>query len=181
MVFRPRGQLVTPEDAAAARMTVLCLGDSNFFGYPLDDHDAFPFVLQEALQEGLGKAPVCVINAGLPGYSSTQGRIWYEAEFSHLPYKWLLVSFLNNDAWEQPRTDRELLSHPPTRPQRLVQDVISRSRLLQAVQAMMPRSVSPEDYVSRVELSDYTANAEFFAAQARQHAHAIAFHRLPFV
>ena len=164
-----RGQLVTPEDAAAARMTVLCLGDSNFFGYPLDDHDAFPFVLQERLQEDLGKAPVCVINAGLPGYSSTQGRIWYEAEFSHLPYKWLLVSFLNNDAWEQPHTDRELLSHPPTRPQLLVQDVISRSRLLQAVQAMVPRSVSPEDYVSRVDLSDYTTNVEFFVEQARQH------------
>ena len=164
-----RGQPVTPEDAAAAGLTVLCLGDSNFFGYPLDDHDAFPFVLQETLQERVEQGPVCVINAGLPGYSSTQGRIWYEAEFSQLAYKWLLVSFLNNDAWEQPHTDQELLSHPPTRPQVMMQAAISRSRLLQAVQATMPRSTSPEDHVSRVDLSDYTKNAEFFAEQARQH------------
>ncbi len=72
-------------------------------------------------------------------------------------------------AWEQPHTDQELLSHPPTRAQEMMQAAISRSRLLQAVQATMPRSVSPEDYVSRVDLSDYTKNVEFFAEQARQH------------
>lgn len=164
-----RGKMYTPAEANAARFAVLCLGDSNFFGYPLDDRHAFPFVLEQAIEQRTTEGEACVINAGVPGYSSTQGRLWYDEEFAEQRFNWFLVSFLNNDAWAQPKSDRELLSHPPSEVALLAQSMVVHSRLLQAVQAAVPRSTSTNDYVARVCLAEYQANIEYFVEQARRH------------
>ena len=52
---------------------VLILGDSFTFGYGVEEHEAFPFILQEAL------GPLfAVFNAGVPGYGTLQERVLAE-------------------------------------------------------------------------------------------------------
>jgi lysophospholipase L1-like esterase len=164
-----RGPLISPQDAASATTSVLCLGDSHFFGYPLDDRDAFPRALQDAIQSQTPAADVRVINAGVPGYSSLQGRAWFEEEFAGTPFNWLILSYLCNDAWPQPKADKELLAaQPPAAVVRLAQAVVSKSRLLQSLQLALINQRAGGPKVRRVNLADFSANYEFFVEQAHQ-------------
>ena len=103
-----RGESVPAKKTALNSTRVLCMGDSNFFGYPLDDADVFPRLLAQAMQREMPGKRVEVINGGVPGYSVLQGRRLYEQVFSRHEYDWLLLSYLNNDAWLQPHADRDL-------------------------------------------------------------------------
>ncbi len=162
-----RGELVSADRAAQAALSILCLGDSQFFGYPLDDRDAFPCVLGETLAAQNSQRDVCVVNAGIPGYTSLQGRAWYDEEFSQLPYNWLLLSFICNDGWAQPQTDRELISRgPPSAAARCAQTVVDSSRALQAAQSLVGKLKPVDRHVPRVERPDFIAHYEYFIAQA---------------
>ncbi|MBI1356376.1 MAG: hypothetical protein GC160_18700 [Acidobacteria bacterium] len=64
------GRRRTPAGAEGAK-TMLFLGDSCTFGIPVNDAEAFPARVGEALG-------VRAINAGVPGYSAFQGRLVLE-------------------------------------------------------------------------------------------------------
>lgn len=65
------GRRITPEVAGAER-TVLFLGDSCTFGIPVNDNETFPALVQREIED------VRAINAGVPGYSAFQGRLFLE-------------------------------------------------------------------------------------------------------
>ncbi len=64
----------TPLLDAGAGPTVLCVGDSVTAGYGADDGADYPAVLRELLEARHGIAGCRVVNAGVFGYSSEQGR-----------------------------------------------------------------------------------------------------------
>ena len=106
-----RGPRMPPTKSQENELRVLCLGDSNFFGYPLDDDHAFPCMLGKALTRvSQAKFPIQVYNGGVLGYSVLQGERLYAAKFQDCEFDWLLLAFLNNDAWRQPHADRDLMS-----------------------------------------------------------------------
>lgn len=76
----------------AARHTVLFLGDSCTFGVGVDDDQAFPALVQRQV-EGLR-----CINAGVPGYSSFQGRRLLERLELPAPPDVVVITFGFNDA-----------------------------------------------------------------------------------
>lgn len=53
---------------------IVCLGDSSTFGYGLPMKETWPFQLQKQLRNN-GFNDVTVINTGVPGYSSYQGKV----------------------------------------------------------------------------------------------------------
>jgi len=57
-------------DRAAARVTVLCLGDSLTEGYGVAPEEAFPAVLERRLH-ALGRPDLRVVNAGISGSTSS--------------------------------------------------------------------------------------------------------------
>lgn len=146
--------------------TVLCMGDSNIFGYPLDDADVFPRRLEAVLQSGETDS-VRVINGGIPGYTSEQGRIWFEQEFQDVPFDWLILSYINNDAWRQPHTDRDVIDGlQGTVNASPLGRLAGASGLVQWGRYFSRPQVPEKEFVARVSLEGFNENIEFFLQQA---------------
>jgi len=83
---------------------VVCLGDSVPFGWGVEREQAFPHLLEQQLASD-GKSYE-VINAGVPGYSSYQGRQYLPQLLAYKPD--VLVVYLGiNDTNQASRTDRQ--------------------------------------------------------------------------
>jgi len=158
-----RGPSVATKDTDALR--ILCMGDSNFFGYPLDDEHVFPAALKRALEQNLDGRPVIVTNGGCPGYTVGQGWKWYESTFSEHEFDVLLLSYLNNDAWQQPYSDQEL-QHRGTEKDGAFLAAASKLRTVQWLRSLSEKS--PEEYVPRVSLDDFEATYQNFITTADQ-------------
>jgi len=173
--YRGRTRPVGDEGTA---FRVLCLGDSNFFGYPLDDQFVFPQVLENALRRGAPGRPVHVINGGVPGYTIAQGRRWYAEKFADQRYDVILLSYLNNDAWLQPQTDAELFARYDSLSYSVAK-LLQHSQLASRMTAWLVPAVAPEQYVPRVPRDEFVRDYESLidAAQSRQSRVIIVDHR----
>lgn len=162
-----RGEVVAARKADPQGVRVLCMGDSNFFGYPLDDADVFPRTLAAAMERNAPNKKVTIINGGVPGYTVLQGRRLYERMFSKHEYDWLLLSYLNNDAWLQPREDRELFRAQDSVAGRIAK-IGNSVHLVRFAQSVLPQRVVPtERKVPRVSLEEFVAAYREFIAAAR--------------
>lgn len=158
-----RGPQVS-QSVAPEALRVLCMGDSNFFGYPLSDDFAFPRVLERQLQ--LNEPDTAeVINAATPGYTVVQGWRWYDAQFRDYPYDVLMLSFLNNDAWPQRRTDTDTLAvySAPWRPAAMLAERLWTVRWVRAWRS----GTAEEALVARVDLATFEERYRRFIAAAR--------------
>jgi lysophospholipase L1-like esterase len=146
---------------------VLCLGDSNIFGYPLDDEHTLPNALARALGRELAPRQVEVINAGTPGYTVVQGRLWYQQQFADYDYDWMVLAYLNNDAWPQPWPDSELLARREALPAWL-SDLGGSLRLVRWGQSWRDRIDSTRELVPRVPLEDFIAGYQQLLQASRE-------------
>jgi lysophospholipase L1-like esterase len=85
-----KGRRFIPQPGAV-RHTVLFLGDSCTFGIPVNDNETFPALVQKRM-EGIQS-----INAGVPGYSAFQGRLFLEGIDSAFRPDVVVVTFWPND------------------------------------------------------------------------------------
>lgn len=161
-----RGQSIN-SDTRQSIARVLCLGDSNFFGYPLDDSDAFPSVLERTLCSRCPQKKWEVINGGVPGYTVVQGWRWYQETFQQHSFDWLLLSFLNNDAWRQPQQDLDLLDRNASLVQPLG-DLARRSRLVNWAEFLLRPELPKSQYVPRVTRADFIAHYRLLIDAARR-------------
>jgi lysophospholipase L1-like esterase len=144
---------------------VVCLGDSNFFGYPLDDAHTFPAALDRALRNRGQGASYEVLNAGTPGYSVVQGLRWFRGTFEPLRPDVVLLSYLNNDAWRQPSTDSEQMRRNAGIGGWL-RRLGGRSVLVEALASLAPAPPA-EDLVERVPLPEFRATYRALLEAAR--------------
>ena len=77
---------------------IVCLGGSSTFGWGVEAEDAYPYKLGEYLkkQNKLG-FDIEVINAGIAGYTSYQGKLFLKNEILKLSPDIIIVSYLVND------------------------------------------------------------------------------------
>lgn len=87
-----RGASIEPKRDDVAR--VVCLGDSVTFGFKVKERESYPALLQERLSAG---HRVEVLNVGVPGYSSLQGRRQFARDIVALGPDLVIVSLGNND------------------------------------------------------------------------------------
>lgn len=92
-----RSREILPERSTSARR-VLCIGDSTTFGFGVDFADAWPNRLQELL-DGEESGAFEVLNAGVPGHTSYQGRQRLEALLEKWHPQLTIITFGNNDGW----------------------------------------------------------------------------------
>lgn len=154
-----RGHQADTTDPKTRR--ILCLGDSNLFGYPLDDQFTFPAALERELNRESAQMWI-TINGGVPGYTSHQGRKWYADTFAEIPHDYLILSYLNNDAWQQPYADEVACEIPVVNSWATL--LASNLRCVQFVQSKFPVPAK----VARVPLSEFRANYEYFLTEARR-------------
>jgi lysophospholipase L1-like esterase len=103
-----------PSDA----VRVLALGDSQTWGFDVEEEVAYPAVLESLLNLATGSARRCeVVNAAVPGYSSYQGLRWLERNFAaYAPHVVLVAYNFNNRMLAEERTgDFSLVRHTAAR------------------------------------------------------------------
>ncbi len=149
-----RGQSLTTIDTNSRK--ILCLGDSNFFGYPLDDQQTFPAVLEATLQKHCPSQNWRVVNGGVPGYTVIQGWLWHQQAFRDHKFDVLLLSFLNNDAWRQPQHDLDLLSNNSSIVHTLG-GLARYSRIVNWLESTFRTPIPKSKFVPRVEKKDFVA------------------------
>lgn len=76
---------------------IICLGASPTFGWGVEFFDAYPFVLEQMLQNVILSKNVEVINAGQIGYTSYQGIVLLEKYLLNLAPDLITVSYVLND------------------------------------------------------------------------------------
>ncbi len=87
-----------PVHAPPSKVRILCLGDSNTYGWDLENGQTYPAVLESILNASVGEKLFDVVNAGCPGFNSRQGLILLEREHLALNPDLLIVSFGDNDS-----------------------------------------------------------------------------------
>lgn len=97
----------TSREDAESRLRVLCFGDSSTFAFGVRFEDAWPNQLQELFDEK-SQGTVEILNAGVPGQTSFQGRHRLTRELQKWKPHLAIITFGNNDGWRwDDRTDKE--------------------------------------------------------------------------
>ena len=96
-----------PKDKPAGTFRVICLGDSATFGWSVGDEETYPSQLELALQKAHPGCKVEVLNLGVTGYTSFQGRQLFKKWGPLLKPDLVLASFGVNDRYPALRSDEE--------------------------------------------------------------------------
>ena len=120
---------------------ILVLGDSVVWGYKADIRETWCYLLENHLNEGQ-EGTFRVINAGVPGYSSEQGRLYFLHELSALTPDLVIISFGRNDRRYKPEewqglTDRQLIEKR-IRSNQII-DTLKHLRSYQFIEYITPR------------------------------------------
>jgi lysophospholipase L1-like esterase len=108
-----RGPMVS-KTKAAGTFRVVVLGDSVTFGYGVSESDTYPRQLERRLRAlehkpaaFAGRPHVEVVNAGVIGYSSWQGRVLYDERIRDYSPDLVVVQFGYNDHHSAESSDRQ--------------------------------------------------------------------------
>jgi lysophospholipase L1-like esterase len=102
-----RGPEVAPAKAPGT-YRIVALGDSITFGYNVPESETYPRRLERAIAGRIGTGRrVEVVNAGVIGYTSWQGRLTYERVIHRLSPDLIIVMFGYNDHHSAAQSDIE--------------------------------------------------------------------------
>jgi len=76
---------------------ILCMGDSSTFGWGVESEEAYPALLQEEIHRRHPGTKVEVVNLGVCGYSSQQGKVLLEREGLRYEPDLVTLSYGSND------------------------------------------------------------------------------------
>jgi len=160
-----------PEAAPGeGRSLVLCLGGSGTFGWGLDEGEAWPERLLEALERGKPGA-FSVSNMAQPGYSSRQGLALWEERGRAASPAWVILEFGFNDGVRAPVSDRQALASRMG-PAGFARHALSRTRTYRLARWLAlrakPRPVPKAgDLAPRVSPESYRENLEALVRSCR--------------
>jgi lysophospholipase L1-like esterase len=110
---------------------VICAGDSVTAGYGVGDDDAYPSLLRERLRRIPGLAHATVINLGVYGYSSEQGRKLLDGAVARFRPDAVVVEYGINDSALSAYPDTLLIADDGT--VRRTQKLLARTHLYRAL------------------------------------------------
>lgn len=160
------------------RPLVLCAGDSVTAGYGASAPDTYPAVLQDLLRARPGLASAFVINTGVSGYSSEQGRLSLARTVPRWKPDVVLVGFGIDDDWPTPFPDELVVGRPSAVGR--TQALLRRSHLYcllrdAIVGAKRERIEAQRRLAARVAPDRYVANLRAMAAIVRESGGRIVF------
>ena len=92
--FRDR-EFAIKKDPGTVR--IICMGDSITFGWPALVEKTYSRMLEKTLNRKMPQKTIEVINAGVPGYTSYQGMVWFKKELIKYSPDAIIVYFGVND------------------------------------------------------------------------------------
>lgn len=150
--------LEKPKDA----FRIICLGNSNTFGWKQSEQDAYPLQLQQLFDQNLPGQKIEVINAGITGYSSYQGKIFLQREILRLKPDLVMVNYGWNDLLPAKFGIPDKEQKMPPQWILNIQNFLSETRLYQLLKSFWVGRFSGkkgvEPGISRVSLEDFQQN-----------------------
>ena len=135
------GVLLTSLTSAHADKTVVCLGDSITRGIYLPPESTFPAQLEKQLKDAK------VINAGVPGNTSTAGLLRFDNDVATQQPQYVVIFFGTNDSVLK---DSEKYKVPLQKFTENLREMVTRTRTLKAqpiLCTLLP--ILPEPYFKR--------------------------------
>jgi lysophospholipase L1-like esterase len=153
-----------PDDVSGLR--ILTLGDSCTFGFRVAEEAAYPARLRDACTSRDRQA--VVLNAGVPGYTSHQGRLLLESLVDTYHPNVVTIAFGTNDRESDPLSDAERSAWLDTFIGRLTYES-ARSGVYRALSALLVRPPSPAAAARRVrvDVAAFRENVNAMIARAR--------------
>jgi lysophospholipase L1-like esterase len=159
-------------DGQKSRKRIITVGNSCTFGWGLADRLIYPTQLEELLGEEYE-----VINAGIPGYTSHQGRKFLENELIDLRPDILLIMFAWNDHWAAASGIADRDQQFPPEIIIGMQNLVSRLHTYRLLKKMWLSSIEANPVslfdrhrpVYRVGLEDFLANLTAICRMACAH------------
>lgn len=140
----------------AARVRVVCLGDSWTFGANVGQDDAYPQRLQALLRRAFPDADVEVLNLGVLGYSSFQGRELLRRRVLALDPDVVVIGFAMNDAKVAGFHDEDLVGAKAPSPASRLAALAGRSEVFRLLRylalSLRHRPVSLRDHLEAADV-----------------------------
>jgi len=150
-----------PLEKADDEYRILILGGSCAWGYGVRYYDSFAYLLEKYLNVQLDRR--CrVLNAGVPGYSSTQGRLYFDRKLGDVNPDLVIIYFGRNDSRIRPaqwkdQSDTDLLA--ACSDLSIEKSILQRSRIYQAVSNLIfhlrhrisSHTVKPEEMTEEIK------------------------------
>jgi len=154
---------------------ILALGNSCTFGWGVMYDDCWTMQLQKLLKETYAKDSYEVINAGIPGYTSYQGKILFKKLLPLKPDR-VLIMHGWNDHWRAGRDVSDAEQNPP--PQFIfdIQNSLSKLKLYKLLRKMTlslseDTTLAQMDDITgkrRVSQKEFSLNLKEIIAMARE-------------
>jgi lysophospholipase L1-like esterase len=143
-----------PEISSAKRgYRIIALGNSCTFGWGVSYEASWVYHLQEILKQELQTNDIEIINGGVPGYSSHQGKIFFAEELLSLNPDMVLVMFGWNDHWKAGHGITDAQQQMPHRLILAIQNLFSKMKLYQLLRKIVLSSTEKERLVALDDLS----------------------------
>ena len=153
---------------------VICLGASPTFGWGVDFHKTYPFLLEQKLKNSTLSGKIEVVNAGEIGYSTHQGIILLEKYLLKYSPDLITVSYILNDIdrykffRNEGLSDKEL--HLPNPLRIKLNNILSKSRLYLLLKRSIPSlliknsKLAASLFKNQFKLSKVRVNADDYRA-----------------
>ncbi len=163
-------------DPHKTKYRILALGNSCTFGWGVPYEDIWPTHLQNIL-ERQSPGAYEVINAGVPGYSSFQGKEYFERELVKLQPDMVLIMFGWNDQWTAGHGISDAEQKTPSRIFLSAQNILSSLEIYQFARKLLLSSTEKQAAIRldetkgrrRVSTSEFLANLRSIIDTARAH------------
>lgn len=162
------------------RPTIVVFGESTTFGWNVANAGTYPFLLQEYLRAN-GVDSACVINAGVPSYTSLQTRYYVEEVIETLAPDVVMINVMWNDIWYSSIQNWFPEMLVLRKPSAWRQFLLKHSGIYCALVLRSEEDKATSDYFNEAALQFYGENLRAMSAAARAAGAGVVFVLPPFV
>jgi len=150
---------------------IIALGNSCTFGWGVDSDLIYTSRLKQILDKHYE-----IINAGVPGYSSYQGRVYFESESVKLKPDYVLILFGWNDHWAAANGIADIDQQLPSKFIINIQNFLSNFHLYRAIKKALLSSIESDidslfdrkNTIYRVSVADFEKNIKSISVNGKK-------------
>ena len=135
-------------DKSKKDIRILAVGNSCTFGWGVEDDSIWTTRLARELQSEFPTKDIEVINCGVPGYSSYQGKIYFEKELLKLKPDIVIIMFGWNDQWT---AGKNISDHEQEKPNAFIlklQNIFSHLKIYQLARKILLSTTEKQQQIS---------------------------------
>ncbi|KAA3631245.1 MAG: SGNH/GDSL hydrolase family protein [Calditrichaeota bacterium] len=135
-------------DKSKKGIRILAVGNSCTFGWGVEDDSIWTTRLSRKLQSEFPAKDIEILNCGVPGYSSYQGKIYFEKELLKLNPDIVTIMFGWNDQWT---AGKNISDHEQEKPNAVIlrlQNIFSHLKIYQLARKIVLSATEKQQQIS---------------------------------